>query len=332
MVSSNLKSLEQIYKIAIEYQSNLQKIYYSAKLEDGEKINIDLVTETEWIKSCSRKPKALIQKWYDGDDSIIPLAKKYIEASLLEHQFHPPTIVFWFHGGVPSKINKILTRLKVKVIGEVLEFPEFEIDDESSDEEEDDFYLNRREISNIVNLDTCCLITLISNLSNGFSNYKFYLPDNQFLIHLDQMAIDERRSRVLPDIIPFIKDKEWIVAQSAFDEFNKIVSLIAGDREKSRADRLKQRLRVVKDEPSQRILELPDSARISDRAKISFGTGETHSAVTVSSNTGFIRASRQQVTIKIRPSQVIRINILYIDIADKVLLFVILQYQFVGSD
>ena len=112
------------------------------------------------------------------------------------------------------------------------------------------------------------------------------------------MAIDERRSRVLPDIIPFIKDKEWIVAQSAFDEFNKIVSLIAGDKEKSRAERLKQRLRVVKDEPSQRILELPDSARISDRAKISFGTGETHSAVTVSSNTGFIRASRQQVTIQ----------------------------------
>ena len=225
------------------------------------------------------------------------MAKKYIEASFLEHQFHPPTIVFWFHGGVPSKINKILTRLKVKVIGEVLEFPEFEIDDESS-EEEDEFYITRREISNIVNLDTCCLITLISNLSNGFSNYKFYLPDNQFLIHLDQMAIDERRSRVLPDIIPFIKDKEWIVAQSAFDEFNKIVSLIAGDKEKSRAERLKQRLRVVKDEPSQRILELPDSARISDRAKISFGTGETHSAVTVSSNTGFIRASRQQVTIQ----------------------------------
>ena len=88
------------------------------------------------------------------------------------------------------------------------------------------------------------------------------------------------------------------MAQSAFDEFNKIVSLIAGDKEKSRAERLKDRLRVVKDEPSARILELPDSARISDRAKISFGTGETHSAVTVSSNTGFIRASRQQVSPK----------------------------------
>ena len=49
------------------------------------------------------------------------------------------------------------------------------------------------------------------------------------------------------------------------------------------------------EEPSQRILELPDSARISDRAKVSFGTGETHGAVTISSNTGFIRASRQKV-------------------------------------
>ena len=41
---------------------------------------------------------------------------------------------------------------------------------------------------------------------------------------------------------------------------------------------IRTRVRVVKDEPSQRIIELPDSARISDRAKISFGTGETHGA------------------------------------------------------
>ena len=39
------------------------------------------------------------------------------------------------------------------------------------------------------------------------------------------------------------------------------------------------------------------TAWLSDRAKISFGTGETHGAVTVSSNTGFLRASRQQVRI-----------------------------------
>ena len=37
--------------------------------------------------------------------------------------------------------------------------------------------------------------------------------------------------------------------------------------------------------------------RISERAKLAFGTGETYKAVTLSSNSGFIRASRQQVRV-----------------------------------
>lgn len=292
LVSSNLKSLEHIYRLALE-EEDLLKIYYSVRVEDGEKVNIDLVSKGKWIKSCSRKPKALIQKWYDGDDVIIPLARKYIEASVLQHQFSPPKIFFHFNSGVPSKLANILSKMKITVIGDIIDFPEFEISDESS-EDETEYYGSLCKESNIVNLDTCCLITLISNLSNGNANFKFYLPDNKFLIHLDQMAIDERSKRVLPDFIHFIKEKEWITAKSAYDEFNKIVSLIAGDQEKIRAQRIRERIRVVPDEPSQRILELPDSARISDRAKVSFGTGETHGAVTISSNTGFIRASRQK--------------------------------------
>ena len=63
LVSSNLKSLEHIYRLAKEFEVEIDKIYYSGRLENGEKVNVDLVTKNKWIKSCSRKPKALIQKW-----------------------------------------------------------------------------------------------------------------------------------------------------------------------------------------------------------------------------------------------------------------------------
>jgi len=115
------------------------------------------------------------------------------------------------------------------------------------------------------------------------------------MMHLDDMAIDERKKRVLPDIVKFIRPKRWIASQSAAEEFDRIISLIAGDAEKARAERLKTRLEIVENDTSDRIDSLPNSARISARAKLSFGTGESNKAVTVSSNTGFIRAARQQV-------------------------------------
>jgi len=62
LVSSNLKSLDSIYQLAVK-EKDLERIFYNAKLENGEKIQIDLVAEGKWIKSCSRKSKALIQKW-----------------------------------------------------------------------------------------------------------------------------------------------------------------------------------------------------------------------------------------------------------------------------
>merc|ERR1711973_700213 len=108
-------------------------------------------------------------------------------------------------------------------------------------------------------------------------------------MHLDDMAKDERREKVLPDIIDFVKGKKIIAARTAIEEFDRIIRLIAGEAEK-----LKSLIEIVEDNISDRIEALPDSARISERAKLAFGTGETYKAVTLSSNSGFIRASRQQ--------------------------------------
>lgn len=294
LVSSNLKSLEAIYNLAMIKLDRLQHIFYSTKLENGEKIHIDLVTSDAWIKSCSRRSKALIRKYLDGEDVIVGAAKKMLSASMLNHEFMPPSIEFHFHAGVPSKIKAILNRYNVKVIGEVEEFPELEIEDESSSDEDSFEEILPKESSNIANLDTCTMITLVSNLSNGHADYEFRQEHSKFLIHLDDMAIDERKCRVLPEIIGFIKHKELIAAQTAMDEFDRIIGLIGGDQEKNRSRILKKTVRIVPDLVSDRIVDLPNTARISERAKLAFGTGESNRAVTVSSNIGFIRAARQQ--------------------------------------
>ena len=67
---------------------------------------------------------------------------------------------------MPSKISSILTRLGVTVHGEIQDFPEFEIDDETESEDEDFGKYTAKQASDIVNLDTCTMITMVSNLSN----------------------------------------------------------------------------------------------------------------------------------------------------------------------
>jgi len=292
-VSSNLKSLEAIYGLAIEKINEVTNIFYSAKLGDGEKLQIDIVTSGSWIKSCSRKGKALIQKYMDGEDIILSTAKKMLTAANVNHEFLPPKIEFYFHNTVPLKIKKKLEQYRILVHGDVEPFLEYEIEDESSDEDSFEEILEQKSPLK-VNLDTCTMITLVSNLSNGFANYEFRCEDSKFLIHLDRMAVDERQKRVLPEIVDFIRDKEIISSRTAMVEFDRITSLIAGPKEKTRVAQLKKCVKVVEDNISARIANLPSSARISERAKIAFGTGETNQAITVSSNTGFIRAARQQ--------------------------------------
>ena len=80
-------------------------------------------------------------------------------------------------------------------------------------------------------------------------------------MHLDDMAKDERREKVLPDIINFVRGKKIIAAKTAVEEFDRIIGLIAGQSEKVRAERLKSLIEVVENQMSDRIEALPDSAR-----------------------------------------------------------------------
>ena len=92
----------------------------------------------------------------------------------------PPKVHFYFYAGVPSKISSILTRLGVTVHGEIQDFPEFEIDDETESEDEDFGKYTAKQASEIVNLDTCTMITMVSNLSNDMELKKIHQRGNFF--------------------------------------------------------------------------------------------------------------------------------------------------------
>ena len=100
-----------------------------------------------------------------------------LESSILENEFQPPEIHFYFHAGVPLKLSNILERFGVVVHGKVQHFPEFEIPDESDEEDYIDFErFKNKKTSNIVNFDTCTLISMVSNLSNELE-LKYYQVD-----------------------------------------------------------------------------------------------------------------------------------------------------------
>ena len=66
------------------------------------------------------------------------------------------------------------------VHGEIQDFPEFEIDDETESEDEDFGKYTAKQASEIVNLDTCTMITMVSNLSNDMELKKIHQRGNFF--------------------------------------------------------------------------------------------------------------------------------------------------------
>ncbi|KAL3216520.1 hypothetical protein MRX96_033020 [Rhipicephalus microplus] len=69
---------------------------------------------------------------------------------------------------------------------------------------------------------------------------------------------------------------------------------MAGPCETEAAHRLFERLEVVPDSPSERAAGLALRGKIRKRSKIIFGTGDRLKAVTVTANSGFLRAAKAQ--------------------------------------
>ncbi|XP_071156873.1 UPF0415 protein C7orf25 homolog [Mytilus edulis] len=139
-----------------------------------------------------------------------------------------------------------------------------------------------------VNLDITTMITLVSSISHGGCNFIF----RENILSLQ--AKEERECPVLPALQKYLKGKEMYVCKTALDDFQTILNTLGGENEKRRAAELLETCKMVPDQPSVRSQDLPKTGKIRDRSKIIFGTGDQLKCVTVSANSGFVRAAEHQ--------------------------------------
>lgn len=139
-----------------------------------------------------------------------------------------------------------------------------------------------------VNLDITTMITLVSNITHGGCKYTFKEKI------LSMQAEEERMTPVLPELERYLEGKQFFVCQTAVDDFQTILDTLGGDNEKQRAIELLSKCQIVPDQPSEQAKKLPNTGKIRERSKIIFGTGDQLKCVTVSANSGFVRAAEHQ--------------------------------------
>ncbi|XP_050418925.1 UPF0415 protein C7orf25 homolog [Patella vulgata] len=139
-----------------------------------------------------------------------------------------------------------------------------------------------------VNLDITSLIALVSGVTHGGSKFVFKEKI------LSQQAAEERDTPCLEIIRQFLEGKELIACKSAVEDFNTILDTLGGEGEKERSKKLLEDITIVEDQPSDRALQLEMFGKVKGRSRIIFGTGDTMKAITVTANSGFVRAARNQ--------------------------------------
>lgn len=306
--STNLTSLQALISVieqipsaeaileAFHFSSDKNQEFFN-NFDEKQTLNVDIVCEngTVWVKVIARNAKALLTVWEGrgcfGEKSLETQAKLYLNAADANPtNFRPPKIYFVFCKGAPQEITEGLESrgisVKGTILGENLEinYDNFLIDFESLnfDNEQNSFYEN-----NLVNLDVTALLCLVSNLCHGYCDFDFEIPV------LSEQASEERKSKVLPKLQKFLGGKSLYSCKTAVESFREIVKTIAGPKETKRANELLERITIVNDQPSERTLLLCNSGKINERSKIIFGTGDSLKAVTVTANTGFVRAAAQ---------------------------------------
>lgn len=287
-----------------------------------------------WVKSIGRKAEALHNIWQGrgqyGDKSVIRQAEDFLEASQQQPvQYSNPHIIFAFYNGVSSPMADKLKEMGISVRGDIVAVntieggeeedeedqegdhedlvEEEEDGEDDNDDDSDDTDLTHTrvdrdtivaslafptevkvDVCNRVNLDITTLITYVSSLSHGNCHFTFKE------VVLTEQAAQERQEKVLPRLEEFMKGKELFACQSAVEDFRVILDTLGGPGEKSRAEELLARLKVVPDQPSERTQRLVMSSKVNRRSLMIFGTGDTLRAITMTANSGFVRAAANQ--------------------------------------
>ncbi|XP_076649852.1 UPF0415 protein C7orf25 homolog [Halictus rubicundus] len=285
------------------------------------RLEVDIVCNggASWVKVIARNAKALtlisMGNGEYGQKSVLDQASCFLQcAKSYPHLYRPPDVVFHFAYGIEVPLAAHLERMGVVVEGDRIDCDNKstsvqEVDDkfstwmasDLSEEPPDDCKeginsdletLNTSSLAteiNILNLDVSTLLAYVTNMTNGYDHFIYREP------LLTQQAEMERKRPVKPILEKLFKGKELIVCQTAYDNFMNIIEVIGGPKESLRAKELLNRVRIVDDLPTGRIMErLSLGGKIKDRSRLVFASGENMKSITVSANEGFVRAARMQ--------------------------------------
>lgn len=324
--STNLTHLQAIIESAESLEDVVGVLHvfsYSDQFGEKQTLVVDVVANGghTWVKAIGRKAEALHNIWIGrgqyGDRSIVEQAEDYLQASRQQPvQYSSPHIIFAFYNSVSKPMAEKLKEMGISVRGDIVAVnSSVEIVQEenvlscsSSDEDDEGLELLhigkvdreniiasvafpreiKVEVCNQVNLDITTLITYVSALSHG--GYHFIFKEKV----LTEQAAQERREKVLPLLDSFMEGKELFACECAVRDFQSILETLGGARERERAELLLQRIHVVPDQPSERALKLAASSKINSRSVSIFGTGDSLKAVTMTANSGFVRAANNQ--------------------------------------
>jgi len=278
------------------------------------KMAVDIVCEGgfSWLKVVARNPKALQLNSKGGNQygqrSIIDQVREFVECSKQnQRMFRTAQVTFVFANGVTHGLARKVRKRGAQVAGDLVGPAEDNAEDESDDDNDtdsdndacDDDAINdlteteQPPVSEVLdesrlNLDITAMIAYVSSLTNGKSNYLF---KDKIIC---EQAEWERERPVKPFLDKVFCDKDLICCESAVKDFKAIIKCLGGPTEKVRAEELMSRLTIIPDQESNKIKNLEFSGKIKDRSRAIFGTGDSQRVVTVTANSGFVRAAGGQ--------------------------------------
>jgi hypothetical protein len=236
----------------------------------NKQLDVDVISRsgTNWIKVKSMNADA-IQAIAEGrgapkDKSIIEAAEEMLVAAAENIEYaEMSTCIVRFYNGVTKGIRADLEEMGI-VVQDVTHFGIMDTDP------------YQIPYGDVINLDITTLICIVSELTNGGCDFEFQDSILAF------QAKEERKSSIMIDLDKIMKGRTWIVTKTALNAFHTIIDLLGGKNERDRADKLLQKVKVVEDDPSEKILAL--GKKLEEKHRNVFGTGDKMKIVTVTGN------------------------------------------------
>nr|CAG4645791.1 EOG090X0CWG [Lynceus sp. MCZ IZ 141354] len=309
--SSNLQSLAAIVNLLSRCNEPVA-LLRSFPIGDSERIVVDIVSNggSTWNKVIARNPEALLQITFNkcyGQKSIVDQAGEYLKAASRNLHLFQRVIVEGERQHIDEPVCIDDTEDTESDEEDVSTPPmdatqrlslQFDAIEKSEEDRRDvrlsinDACLVAPDIPLIaedcVFLDLTAIVTYVSNITNGGTNFIFDKPI------YNQQAEWERLQPVKPKLEQLFTGKILLTCQTAMREFEDLINVIGGPRERQRWDVLRKQIIVTKDILSPRFEDLPLSASVKERSRVIFGTADALQVVIITANTSFVRSAAEQ--------------------------------------